>query len=130
MTAIEWQLFVAALGYWHSDKVLTHQQQYPYNSRQQRNNSDINSIPHNEHVFVLLIHWVTQVVTTYMKDCIGLVQLPNTKPDTIFVAIRDILIRVLCQLAIGAWRCNTFTKNHVSNSMDHHSFILSTLKYY
>ena len=47
----------------------------------------------------LLILWETQVIT-YMKDCIGLMQMPNTKTETVFVAIRNILIRVLCQLPI------------------------------
>ena len=93
MTAIEWQLFVAALGYWHSDKVLTHQQQYPYNSRQKRNSSDTNFIPHDEHVFV----FAYSLCGLYRPRAIA-----YTKPETIFVAIRDILIRVLCQLPIVA----------------------------
>ena len=68
---------------------------------------------------LFLLHWVTQVIT-YMKYCIGLMQLPNTKTETIFVAIQDILIRVICQLPIvEAWGCNTFTKNHASHWMDH-----------
>ena len=43
----------------------------------------------------LLIHWVTQV-TTY----IILMQLPNTKTETIFVAIRDILIVFFANLGM------------------------------
>ena len=65
-----------------------------------------------------------------MKDCIGLMQLPNTKTEAIFAAIRDNPISVLCQLPRPAWGCNFFTKNHVSNSMDiRHSFILRTLRH-
>ena len=38
--------------------------------------------------------------TILLKDCIGLMQMPNTNTETVFVAIRNILFRVLCQLPI------------------------------
>ena len=88
MTAIEWQLFImTALGYGHSDEVLIHQQQHWCNSRQ-RNSSDINFIPHNEHRYIFVFAY-SLCDLGYKKDCIGLVQLPSTKTKTIILAIRD-----------------------------------------
>ena len=87
MCSDNWSPMYLAL-HLHSDEVLILQQQYCYDTRQ-RHSSDINFIPHNEHMSLfLLIHWVTQVIK-YIKGCIGLMQLPNTKTETILVAIRD-----------------------------------------
>ena len=38
--------------------------------------------------------------TILLKDCIRLMQMPNTNTETVFVAIRNTLFSVLCQLLI------------------------------
>ena len=53
----------------------------------------------------LSIRWTDDNYQIY-EVCLGLVQLPDTKADTIFGLLKDVLIR--CSLSLGQCRGQTF----------------------
>ena len=67
-----------------------------------------------------------------MKDTIGLMQLPNTKTETIICCHLRHSIVFFANCIVWRPGCTTFSKNHVSDSMDHQALfhILSTFRYY
>ena len=65
---------------------------------------EASDISHNEQLS-LSIRWVDSAYDIH-EECIGLIQLPNTKAETIYCTIRDILIR--CSLPITHCRGQAF----------------------
>ena len=65
---------------------------------------EASDLSHNEHLS-LSIRWIDDTYSV-QEDTLGLVQLPNTKAQTLFSVIKDILIR--CSLPISQCRGQAF----------------------